>query len=364
MRWSIYTHTFRLISSTLLLGLSACSGDNGLLPKPESKSNTINWAVNSSVVMQSRVLVDDDVLQNACKPVPGGTCESVGVWGQYVIEENGQPSTHAEFTAVPLTYAAKTEETNPYNNWNYPGKARAWTYGGIYTFCACYPQTLMESLMTEITPTILQGVVNTAEVQADLLVASAYVDTNTSVPSGPVPLEMKHILAALRFGVQAEQGYDPGDDAVTSCWLQNQIAVTDLFSTSGYLVYSGNETSTIVWHPYESNTIPMYVWEHSMGLTFNDESKTWLYTDNADNAYTTNDGWLLVVPQQVKSNSLHFCYTLKNAPGKVFTRVVPPITYQPGYKYTYGLSIGGADATLTLTIAPWNRLESSYNIDL
>ena len=367
MKLMTLTYRTYIAAMLLLLGLSACSSKEDIPqpePLPEQTDMSIRWKVKSNESVESKALVDNDVLQGTCTPSEGGTCESIGVWGQYVIEEDGQTSTHVEFDAVPLTYAAKTEDTNPYNDWNYPGEARRWVSGGVYTFRACYPQALMESLMTEITPTILQGTVNTAEIQKDLLVASAYVDTNTANLSGPVPLDLKHILAAIRIRVEAEDGYDPGDDAITSCWFQNQSDATNLFATSGYLVYSGNETSTMVWYPYESNVAPMYEWEHPTGLSFTEGGETYLYTNNADNAYTTNDGWLLVVPQQVKSNSLHLCYTLKNAPGKVFSRAIPEVTYQAGYKYSYALSIGGADATLTLTIAPWNELDSSYNIDL
>lgn len=348
----------------LLFALVSCKGNDVPAPEPlpEKEAMRIRWDVRSDTVAQSKALLDDDVLQTAC--APGG--ESIGVWGKYTQATDGVTSETTLFDAVPLTYAEKTDGTtnNPYNFWNYPGEPELWNKGATYLFKACFPQTRMTELMVEIKPEIIQGTVNTAEIQEDLLVASAYVDTKKADLAKPVPLMLQHILSALHFSAQAKEGYDPNGDAVTSCWLQNQNEGTDLFSTSGYLLYSGSETSSIVWYPYESDTAPMYVWEYEGGLTFNDQGKTLLYTNNAGNAYTHNDGWVLVVPQTVKENSLLFCYTLKNAPGKVFSSVIPAITYQPGYKYSYVLTIGGANATLVLTVAPWNQLDSSYNIGL
>lgn len=346
----------------LFFSLSACSGKEEI-PQPAS-AIPISWQINSVSTLKNRSLVDYNQLQAACTAGDGN--ESIGVWGEYTQNSDAGSVTTTQFDAVPLTYGEKEDGTtnNPYSFWNYPGEPKFWKLGANYLFRACFPQARMMSLMTEITPAILQGTVNTAEIQEDLLVASAYIDTSSADLSKPVPLNLQHILAALSFGVQAEEGYDPVNDAVTSCWLQNQSDANDLFATSGYLVYSGNESSTIVWYPYESNSTPMYVWEHNGGLTFDSEGKTLLYTDNIANKYASNDGWLLVIPQAVKTKSLHFCYTLKNAPGKVFTNEIPTIEYRPGYKYNYVLTISGADATLALTIAPWNQLDSSHNIDL
>jgi hypothetical protein len=80
--------------------------------------------------------------------------------------------------------------------------------------------------------------------------------------------------------------------------------------------------------------------------------------------YTNNDGWLLVVPQQVKPGSLRFYYTLKQAGSEVFSVEIPAITYQAGKQYTYMLEIKGSSADVSLTIAPWNHLESSYEVEM
>ena len=108
----------------------------------------------------------------------------------------------------------------------------------------------------------------------------------------------------------------------------------------------------------------MYLWKHS-GLSFNTEAT--LYTSNNGNTgsqYTNNDGWLLIVPQQVKEGTLRFYYTLNMTGNQVYSVGIPAITYEYGKKYTYMLEISGSEVDITLTIAPWNKLDSSYDINL
>lgn len=351
----------------LLLTLVGCKGSDVPVPEPlpESSKEPISWHIKSDTSMQSRVLVDDNVLQKACTPYEGGY-EKIGVWGEYDIEENGQLSTHVEFDNVPLTFAPKAEETNPYNDWNYPGEARYWNYGGKYKFRACFPQELVTGLMTQMDATILQGgPINTMNLQEDILVAATMVDKTTDNQSGPVELDLKHVFAAIRFKVKAINGFVPSEgEEVTSCWLQNKNNATNLFSPSGYLVHSGNESPEIKWYPYESSTAPMYVWKHK-GLSFDTEKI--LYTPNdglEGGGYTHNDGWLLIVPQTVKAETLQFCYTLKNAGSHIFSANIPAITYEYGKKYTYVLEITGSETNITLTIKSWNHLDSSYDITI
>ena len=302
----------------LLLTLVSCKGNDVHAPEPlpEPSKEPISWHVKSDTSMQSRVLVDDNVLQIACTPNEDG-CESIGVWGQYKLEEN----VTVEFNGVPLTFAPKLEDTNPYNDWNYPGEARYWVYKAVYDFRACYPQKLMTGLMTQMDATMFQGgPINTSTLQEDILVAATQVDRGKANLSGPVPLDMQHIFAAIKFKVKAADGFTPASgEGVTSCWLQNKSDAKNLFSPSGYLVHSGNVEPVITWYPYESSTAPMYLWEHR-GVNFSQENE--LYTSNSGlkgEEYTHNDGWILVVPQTVKEGTLQLCYTLKNTGNQVFT---------------------------------------------
>lgn len=355
-----------LISTCLFVG---CAREaESLLPEPMPASKlSIQWSVaNPSAESQfapARALTNNDLMQQACTPGRDGTSESIGLWGQYTSTAAGATGVVVEFDATPLTYAQKDVDTNPHNDWNYPGDVKYWEIRSLYDFRACYPQKLMTDLMTEMNAHIIQGAINTSVLQEDILVAATQVNTAYADLAIPVRLNLQHIFAALKFNVKAVYGFTPpSGEAVTSCWLQNQSSATDLFSPSGYVVHSGNANPEIKWYPYESSAAPMYEWKHD-GVSFTTENT--LYAPNngkQGSEYTNNDGWLLVVPQQVKAQSLHFCYTLKNAGSEVFSVEIPAIVYEPGKKYTYVLEIRGSEADVILDIAPWNYLEASYDV--
>lgn len=333
-------------------------------PTGPMPARTISWSIQQGGTSATRALVDDDALRLMCTPNVYGDHERIGVWGQYSITEDGQQRTYNVFNATPLTYAPKLEYSNPYNDWNYPGEARFWMTNSQYSFRACYPQALMTSLMTQMEATIIQGgPINTSVLQEDILVAASYVDVQTEMPSGPVLLDMKHIFAALKFKVRPADGYTPSSgEGITSCWLQNKGTATNLFSPSGYLVHAGNVNPEITWHTYESSSAPMYKWEHT-GLSIAGEND--LYTESGTVSgyeYTGNEGWILVVPQQVQGGTLQFCYTMNSAGSHVFSVDIPAVRYEHGKRYTYILEIKGASVDLKLTIADWNRLDSVHDI--
>ena len=351
-----------LLASTLLF--VNCAQEEDLLPPgPQLASKTpIQWSVQQ--VPASRALMNDDLLQTACTPNAQGVSASIGLWGRYTSTTSTNTGYVTEFDATPLTFAPKAEDTNPHNNWNYPGEVKLWETRAVYDFRACYPQQLMTSLMTQMDATVFQGgPINTLTLQEDLLVAATHVNTATADLVKPVQLKMQHIFAAIKFNVKAVDGFlPPNGEGVTSCWLQNQSSATDLFSPSGYLVHSGNENPEIKWYPYESSATPMYEWVHE-GVSFAYENT--LYTPNSGkkgSGYTNNDGWLLIVPQTVKEGTLRFYYTLKNAGDQVFSVAIPPITYLPGKQYIYLLEIRGSSAELSVTIKPWNHLDASHDI--
>lgn len=358
---------YLLLTSTFLLACSVDEDESGPAVQGVPERIPINWDVESAYApIGSRALIDNNLLESRCTPKSDGTCESIGIWGQYVATKNGQATTYVEFDSTPLTFAPKEEDTNPHNSWNYPGESRYWENGAMYYFRACYPLDLMKSLMTQMDATVLQGgPINTSVLQEDILVAVNHVNTITASLTKPVQLDLQHVFAAIRFKIKADDGFTPPEgEAVTSCWLQNTTDATDLFSPSGYLVHSGDEKSDIKWYTYESSKSPMYVWKHK-GVPFDTENL--LYTPNdgmQGDEYTNNDGWLLVVPQEVKEETLTFCYTMKNTGDMVFTTKIPHITYECGKQYTYILEIRGSGVDITLKIADWNKIDSSHDIIL
>ena len=361
-----HCHTYLLLTALFILAGCAREAED-LFPEPEPALRyPISWEVYPHSSEITKALIDNTLLQQSCTPVADNSHQSIGVWGQYTVLSNGQNTTFQEFIATPLTYGSQEVDSNIHTTWNYQGEGRYWESQAIYDFRACYPQKLMTSIMTQMDATIMQGgPFNTSVLQEDILVAATQVNTRTANLYGPVVLNMQHVFAAIKFNVRAVNGFIPASgEGITSCWLQNRNNATDLFSPSGYLVHSGNIAPEIIWYPYESSVAPMYTWKHK-GVSFNTENT--LYTANGGlegEAYTHNDGWLLVIPQSVKAGTLSFCYTLKNAGSQVFSVNIPAITYEPGKKYTYVLEIRGSEADVVLTITPWNHLESSHDITI
>lgn len=330
------------------------------LPEPQPARKAISCGISGVAGLSTRTLVTNDYLKALC--AAGTGTESIGLWGEFV-----NAGTRIEiFNAEPLTYGEKAQDTNPYNDWNYPGETRYWNSGMLYDFRACFPQDLMTSLMTQMDATNFQGPINTKNTQDDILVGATQVNTQTSPPN-VVDIELQHIFAAIRFQVKAAEGYTPsGDEGVVACWLQNQGTTDDLFSLAGYLLHTGNETPEIHWTPYSSVFEELYRWEYPTGINFNYEPHS-LYVPNGTNVgelYTRNDSWIMVIPQTVKDGSLKFFYKMKHTADKVFSVTIPAITYQPGVQYNYILEIRGASATISLTIQDWNKLDASHDVEL
>ena len=351
--------------------LAGCNGSGEDFPTPSDQEKLpIVWQVQSQKAVESKALINDNsALQQACTPDSEGKSESIGIWGSYEVDAY----TFLEFDAVPLTYAAKVgNTTNPSHMWNYPGDNKWWEPGAKYIFRACFPMKTMQELMSEINPKIIQGMVTTSTVQTDLMAASAYVEATGENMSKTVQLQMRHLFSAVKFSVKAKQGYSPGnDEKVNSCWLENKDDNGGRFSTSGYLVYSGIvDSESIVWTKSSSNSNKMYYWEHKNGISIplSTVAASALYVNDSDETtpgdiYCNNENWVLIIPQK-NDGSLHFGYTLSNAGSLEFKVPIPAITYEPGKLYNYVLEISGADAQITLTIADWNQLDSSYNIVL
>ena len=337
-----------LFLTALLMFVACTEGSDSI---PETSEYSICWNVHLEQGQRTRALVNDELLLSSCTDKVDNTNESIGLWGQHEVENR----IVRDFIDVPLTYGAEA--------WNYSGELRRWRPGAVYDFRAYYPQRLMTELMTEKSATLFQGVVNTSEKQEDVLVTALRVDTRTANLNDPVPLNMQHVFAAVMFKVKGAEGFTPPDgEGITSCWLQNTTGATDLFSTSGTLKHSGNASQQISWEKGGSTAEPMYLWEHE-GLSFNTENALYASNNGGEgNKYTNNDGWLLVIPQQVKAETLTFCYTLKSTGSQVFSVNIPAVTYESGQLYTYLLEISGSDVKLSLGIQPWNKKNISYNI--
>lgn len=326
----------------LLASLIFAGCTRGTDSLPELSEYPIRWDVDLEQGQDTRALMDATSLQSSCTEKTDGSNESISVWGQYTFGEQ----TMEEFENTPLTYGTT-------NAWDYEN-TRYWRRGAVYDFRTFYPRSRMD-LMTEKNAACFKGRINTSIVQEDILVTALQVDTKTATLYSSVPLNMHHVFAAIKFKVKAIDGFTPADDdGITSCWLQNATGDTNLFSTSGTLEHTGNTTQNISWTKDASTTAPMYLWKHE-GLGF--ATETAFYASNGNgvgSVYTQNDGWLLVIPQEVKSETLNFCFTRKKTGDKVYSVTIPAITYERENRYNYLLEINGASAELSLSIQPWN----------
>ena len=72
---------------------------------------------------------------------------------------------------------------------------------------------------------------------------------------------------------------------------------------------------------------------------------------------------LKLVDDPIACVGLYRCL-LETCARRVFEKNIPAITYEAGKQYNYILTISGSEVDLTLKIADWNLLDSSYDIVL
>ena len=307
------------------------------------------------------------------------------------------------------TVTDKTKETS----WEYDGDAAYWVPGGKYVFRAFYPQNEVNVMSKLSDARTLVVEMNTATVQRDMLLAHNTYDTvtgkdaagNDKTMADPVEFNFRHAMSALKFLFKFYDGSDGvlySEDALTSCWLETTKDET--FSITGIMIYGNGIDDTegiIQWRNQYRLTsgIPFYRWKYSEGIPFsniNDSGKLKQTLATAYSAsgtevedtgveFTRNGGWIMIVPQESKG-ALRLCFTTKRGKEAVFSVDIPAVTgtsrekyetapdvpeshkdaggtdYIPGWRYTYTVSISKTDADVDLSIAPWRRLDSSFDI--
>ena len=125
---------------------------------------------------------------------------------------------------------------------------------------------------------------------------------------------------------------------------------------------------------YVASGTPFYQWIDTEGISITTS------TENMATAYTTgdyadNEGWLLIIPQE-SDGTVNICFQTQNG-GDVVHRVPLPLYtgttnigmpydygtwFVPARRYTYNLVITPTTVKVTLGIADWNELESSFDI--
>ncbi len=372
----------RYIGLCLLMATAVgCHEDAAsLIPPAETADIPIRWKMQPVEGMQSsRALVEDagtttaeEFLQDACDADDAGS-ERIVIWGDYANVINGQQTVQEGFfDGVNLAYYGISAEEDSPTGWDYDGEDRYWTLGGTYKFRAYYPKNGV-NIVSSSNATTFVFEWNSVQSQTDLLVAYKEVDTKNWKLSDPVPLAMKHALSALQFNFRFVDGYYT-EDKLTGCWLEN--SKEDDFSCVGIFVYGGtSDAENMAWagaYAYEPG-VEMYKWTYDTGIPIEStESGTvtmaTAYTGGATSGeqYITNDGWLLVIPQQL-SGDVYLCFTTEKGGSNIYRAKIPANTgtdgsYKPGYKYNYTVQISKTNLQLSLSIAEWNKLDSSHDI--
>lgn len=239
----------------------------------------------------------------------------------------------------------------------------------------------------------------------------------------PVQLDFRHAMAALRlrfkFIDNEHDGIFYSEDKLTSCWFEADEE--DAFAMTGYLIY-GDGTSlekegNINWRYqyYPEPGLPFYRWKPEEGISFWNRNIGDTFEKSSDQkvatAYTVNttgdalifgselvrhNGWITILPQK-STGHLRLCFTTEDGGESIFSVTIPKETgtaraiyekypdnpeyqsdpaYQtdengnriplddfvPGWRYTYTVAISKTHAEISLGIAPWNRLDSSFDI--
>lgn len=376
----------------LLCTATACNEDTAPPISPNQTTDVpIRWKMQPVEGMQSsRALVEDDgtttaeeILQDACDADVAGS-ERIVIWGDYANVINGQQTVQEGFfDGVNLAYYGISAGEDSPTGWDYAGEDRYWTLGGTYKFRAYYPKNGV-NIVSSSNATTFVFEWNSIQSQTDLLVAYKEVDTREWKPlNKPVPLDMQHALSALKFNFRFVDGYYT-DDKLTGCWLEN--TKDDDFSCVGIFVYGGSsDAENMTWagaYAYEPG-VEMYKWTYDAGIAIANNSGTdpndmaddvmttaTAYTGGATSGgqYITNDGWLLVIPQQL-SGEVCLCFTTEKGGSNTYRVKIPANTgtdssYKPGYKYNYTVNISKTNLELDLSIAKWNKLDSSHDIKL
>lgn len=362
--------------------LQACGSDSdvGAFPEPIPDSGQemfINWNVYSSEMQSTRSLIgSDETLQTACSPDKGG--QAIGIWSAYDLGGTVTENVLGADRDVSLIYKENTDDDN-YEGWTYAAEAAQWVKGANYYFNAYFPQDAIEIIgSSDITTFVARY--NSKTTQEDLMLAYSEVDTreSTFIPSDPVPLNLHHALAALRFRFVFTTS---SSDQLTSCWLENTVTGKGL-TTQGLLKLGvGGIGDEIRWAledaGYQSTGTRFYEWNHDAGIniTSDEDNPATAYTDNDDCLYAGNDGWLLILPQE-SDGTLKFNFTTSVGGDVVHSVMLPAVTginaqgredpngswYYQSRCYTYIIRITPTGATITLSIKPWNQLDSSYDI--
>ncbi|MGM9752524.1 MAG: fimbrillin family protein [Candidatus Cryptobacteroides sp.] len=385
-----------LVPACLLL--AACRKDN-----PQQPQTAVRWSVEGVEGYSGSKALINNASDIAAACTPGTGNQTIGIWADYDITIDGTPySVENVFKGTRLIYNPLSSATD--TKWEYEGDPAYWVAGGKYIFRAYYPSGEVSVLESSSSAKAFVVESNTVSTQRDLLLAFNSFDTATGLyadgtsgdMSKPVPFFFRHAMAAMKVRFRFEEGFF-SSDSITSCWFET--TASDAFALTGMMSYGDGVTlneGKIKWITAycPSPGTQFYLWKHPAGVPFshpgagNHEIATAYSIFSAGDTgekFTGQDGFVLIIPQ-TSSGRLEICFTTSNGGNTVFKIAVPRITgtsndkylanpddpsthkdptgcdYIPGWRYTYTIVITKTDAQIVLGIAPWNKLDSSFDI--
>lgn len=380
-----------------------------IVPDPVQSDNAIRFSVKEvDGIKPAKSMIENiNDLQTACTPKsmsPFTLNESIGVWADF---DYMGTTTKNLLSNVELAYYEKQAGNADNWNYNYGEDEEYWQVGGVYRFRSYYPQqTLRSHIMSTSSATTFVVEYNSEEMQDDIMVSYCEVDTKT-VPdlSKPVDLQMHHALSAIQFRLQfkytdTDKYFDT--DSLTGAWMRN-TAVDGFCSSAhfGYGTYTDGkyEAATMIWKPSyypapgDGVAGRFYRWIYDTGLPFSNTDIEGVDNDpekevqqaiaysveptGMGTTYSQNKGWLYIVPQK-STGTAEFCFTTKNGgDGNIFRIKIPAVTgtdskgpnpegteWIPGYRYTYTISITKTNMEVLISVKPWNKYDSSFDIVL
>ena len=162
---------------------------------------------------------------------------------------------------------------------------------------------------------------------------------------GKVTLNFKHTLAALQFEVK----YATNEvDYLTSAYLNGLYASGTLYYGMQFV---GDTEESINWILPVATSDELYKWEGSEKFTNTTIAKPF-----------DGDNVIFVIPQKVNENQASFVFTTQEAADAKQQAYLPAITWEPGKKYVYTMTVRGAELDVNVTIKPWDDKKSNVDI--
>ncbi len=340
-----------------------------------------NTSIRFGVMPLTRTMVENDNdLKMVCHPEGGG--KEIGIWSMYEIGGHkvsnvlGNPNGD-----VSLQYLGQTDWEN-YEGWTYGEYAEFWKPNAKYTFNAYFPKDVVDRTNLSNDSTFVIEY-NTESYQEDLMTAYAFANTGLSGfnAATPVPLNLLHTLAAVKFQFlfkNPDGSTYQASDRLMACWLENSISGTGM-AVTGILAFGKAMTDGtlngeyIQWYnedypePSTSSFLRrFYVWEDENGVAFNSTTSTALPATShstGSGLYASNEGWIMIIPQQIDS-SVQLCFRMATTGDMIHRVNLPTTLFEAGKRHTYQVYFGQSNVKVTLKIAEWNELKSSYDIAL